>query len=177
MTDHWVKQLKPLDTVLWVVARRIDYDSGRPHMGMATVVRVANRVTKAGYITANGMNFGPIFATGNELQVPRVRAGRGVLGANSSVAWIEQDTPDARARYEIDADGVNLRKKRRDEAALPRLQEDARRDAIFDQAQTIYETLRSIMADAYAGRSVSKGDVIRWEAIEAEIAARVGAVK
>lgn len=177
MSEHWAKALREGDAVLWVVARRIDYDNGRSHMGTAKVVRVAGRVTKAGYVTANGMTFGPIFATGNSLQVSRVRAGRGVLGANSSVSWIEQDTPDARARYELDADGVNLREKRRDEAALPGLRADARRDAIFDQAPTIYETLRSIMVDAYAGRSVSKGDVIRWEAIEAEIAARVGAVK
>lgn len=175
-SDHWAKKLKAGDTVLWVTVNRVEYDSGDLSKARAEVVALARPPTKAGYIFAKAGEWGSIYADENDTRVfRRYRKGDGWASSNRS--WLERDTPEARARYELDENGVDLRARRKHEAALPGLRANAKREAIFDLSPTIYETLRSIMIDAYQGRHVSKGDVVRWEAIEAEITERIKAVK
>jgi hypothetical protein len=88
------------------------------------------------------------------------------LSASSPISWLEEDTPDSRARYGIDASGVNRRKARIRAKDLNLAREEARREAIRDRALVLFEIVEKTIS---SNAKIPKDALALWQVVESEI--------
>lgn len=169
MSDHWAAGLKAGDMVLRITSARKHLGASR-HAGKASVVRVTRGLSRAGYIAVRGSSYGPTGSLVNRVRVfEKPRPGSQQLG-DAEISWLEQDTPENRANYEIDAAGVSRPQARKRSRDLRAHREEARRTAIQEQALVLYEIVETVMAlDA----KTSGAAAARWRVVQQEIAAAV----
>ena len=169
MSDHWAAGLKTGDTVLRITSARKQLGASR-HAGDASVVRVTRGLSRAGYIAVRGSSYGPTGSLVNRVRVfERPRPGSQPSG-NAEISWLEQDTPENRASYEIDAAGVSRPQARKRSRDLRAHREEARRAAIQEQALVLYEIVETVMASDV---KVSGAAAARWRVVQQEVAAAV----
>ncbi len=169
MSDHWAAGLKTGDTVLRVTSAREQLGVSR-HAGEANVVRVTRGQSRAGYIAVRGSSYGPTGSLVNRVRVfEKPRPGSQQSG-NAEISWLEQDTPENRANYEIDAAGVSRPQVRKRSRDLRAHREEARRAAIREQALVLYEIVEAVMA---SDSKVPGAAVARWRVVQQEVAAAV----
>jgi len=167
MSDHWAAGLKAGGTVLRITSARKQLGASR-HAGEASVVRVTRGLSRAGYIAVRGSSYGPAGSMVNRVRVfEKPRPGSQQSG-NAEISWLEQDTPENRANYEIDAAGASRPQARKRSRDLRAHREEARRAAIHEQALVLYEIVEAVMAsDAMVPRTAAA----RWRVVQQEIAA------
>jgi hypothetical protein len=169
MSDHWAAGLKTGDTVLRITSARNQLGASR-HAGKASVVRVTRGPSRAGYIALRGSSYGPTGSLVNRVRVfEKVRPGQ-QQSSNSEISWLEQDTPENRASYEIDATGVSRPQARKRSRDFRARREEARRVAIHEQALVLYEIVEVVMA---SDAKVPGAAATRWRVVQQEIAAAV----
>jgi hypothetical protein len=165
MAEHWLARLKAGDTVLLVKSGRKLVATSR-RAGEGTIVRLTRGATKAGFISVRRDSYGPIGSLLNRVRVFEKAKPGANLSASSRISWLEQDTPDNRARYGIDATGVNRPKVRTRAKDLHAAREEARREAIRDQALVLFDIVEKTIS---SNAKIPKDALALWQAVEREI--------
>jgi hypothetical protein len=169
MSDHWAAGLKAGDTVLRITSARKQLGASR-HAGKASVVRVTRGPSRAGYIAVRGSSYGPTGSLVNRVRIfEKARRGQ-QPSSNSEITWLEQDTPENRANYEIDATGASRQQARKRSRDLRARREEARQVAIHEQALALYEIVEAVMA---SDAKVPSFAATRWRIVQQEVAAAV----